>query len=181
MNLQMKNTPLMNALLNSLSIASFYHKDQKRKGSGGSPYINHLIEVAYLLTDIAKVDDITVLQAAVLHDILEDTLLDESQLRDEFSEKVVGLVLTLTDDKNLSLEQRRQLQIEHIKSASWETKVIKLADHCSNIASIPDSWDTERVISYLNWSEQVATLCFEASAPLEAEYKQRLVIAKDKC
>ncbi|XQF91622.1 hypothetical protein ACOBV8_18660 (plasmid) [Pseudoalteromonas espejiana] len=51
-------------LIKSLALASKYHEQQKRK-SDGSPYINHLIEVAVLLTDIAGVDDDDELCAAI--------------------------------------------------------------------------------------------------------------------
>ena len=65
-------------LIKSLELASKNHAQQKRK-SDGSPYINHLIEVAVLLTEI---DDADELSAAILHDILDDTeLLETSSIK----------------------------------------------------------------------------------------------------
>lgn len=160
-------------ILKAQMFAAEAHKDQRRKGNGGSPYINHLIEVAYLVANVAMVKDTSILQAAILHDILEDTETTEEQLRSQFNEQVVSYVKFLTDDKSLSLDDRRKAQIKHINRASSELKVIKLADHCSNITSIPPSWNPERINSYRDWSARVAKLCFDASPELAKEYNRR--------
>lgn len=169
----------LNSIFRALNVAAAAHRNQKRKGNGGSPYVNHLIEVAYLISDCAKVYDLNVLQAAVLHDILEDTAITEADLTAHFDPKVVELVKALSDDKSLSLSERRQQQIEHLSHSTVEVKLIKLADICSNIASIPQTWDSERIKTYLDWIEQVASLCVSASKPLAQEYRARLNQAKD--
>ena len=63
----------MNELLTCLSFSAEKHKFQKRKDPEGTPYINHPIGVAKILTSEGNVDDLTVLQAAILHDTIEDT------------------------------------------------------------------------------------------------------------
>ncbi len=163
----------MNKLLKALSIASIAHKDQKRKGDGGAPYINHLIEVASLLSEYAQIDDDGVLEAAILHDILEDTTIQKETLLKEFGERVLSYIQSVTDDKTLSLSERRKAQLEHISAAPVEVKLIKLADHCSNVASIPPAWDKARIIEYLEWSHQVASKCFEANENLAKIYMDR--------
>lgn len=55
-------------LLEALVFAARKHRDQRRKDPEASPYINHPIEVAELLARVAGVDDLAILQAAVLHD-----------------------------------------------------------------------------------------------------------------
>lgn len=168
-----------NNILEALSLASKTHKDQRRKADD-SPYINHLIEVAFLLTRFANVSDYKIIQATLFHDILEDTEVTEEVLADSFGTEVLSYVRALTDDKRLSLEKRRIYQIEHISEQSNAIKLIKLADHCSNIASIPPSWNLERVKSYLDWSYQVASQCFDASQPLAAEYKIRYLKSRSE-
>lgn len=163
----------MNRLLKALSIASIAHKDQKRKGDGGAPYINHLIEVAYLLSEYAQINDFRVLEAAILHDVLEDTAIQKEFLLEQFGQEVLSYIESVTDDKTLSLFERRDAQLEHISAAPKEVKLIKLADHCSNIASIPSSWNKVRVTEYLEWSYQMATKCFEASEGLAKIYLNR--------
>lgn len=155
------------------------HKNQKRKGDNGSPYINHLIETAYLLTNIAKFEDDELIQAAILHDIIEDTDVTPEILEAEFGKRVASLVKSVTDDKSLSLEERRANQIAHLASASNDTKLIKLADHCSNIISIPPNWSGERIESYRKWSHEVASLCFGVSKGLALEYQKRYKTVTD--
>lgn len=169
---------MINKLLHSLFVASAHHNDQKVKRSCTSLKINQLIEIAYLLSDVAKISNIVTLQAAILHDILEESAMTETELRDQFDDEVVDLVLQLTDYKTLPLEALRQHQIDAISTASCQTKIIKLAVHCSNLASIPNIGDKLKVKAFLDWSEQVASKCFGVSTALETEYKKRLEYAR---
>lgn len=170
----------MNELLKALSLASIAHQSQTRKGDGGAPYVNHLIEVAFLLSEVAKVDDVSILQAAVLHDILEDTDTTKDELLKTFKNEIIEYVEAVTDDKTLSLSERRQKQIEHMATASNGIKLIKLADHCSNVASIPPNWNRDRINGYLEWSFQVASRCFDASIELAELYNDRYSESKRK-
>ena len=79
----------------------------------------------------------------------------------------------LTDDKTLTLQERRDKQIRELPAKSIEYKAIKLADHCSNISAIPESWEPERVKAYREWSWSIAELCVDACTHLEKEYKKR--------
>lgn len=162
-----------NNTLKAIMFAADAHKNQKRKGNDGSPYINHLIETAYLLTKIAKIEDDEIIQAAILHDIIEDTNVTLEILDAEFGKRVASLVKSITDDKSLSLEERRANQIAHLASACNDAKLIKLADNCSNIISIPPNWSKERIESYRKWSHEVASLCFDVSESLALEYQKR--------
>jgi len=60
-------------ILRAVHFAADRHRDQRRKDVGGSPYINHPIEVAEILARIGGISDLAVLQAAILHDTIEDT------------------------------------------------------------------------------------------------------------
>lgn len=165
-------------LLSALALAATFHQDQRRKGSGGAPYINHLIEVANILATIANVHDIDLLIAAVFHDILEDTSAKVSDIKQIFGARVTTFVEAVTDDKSLPKEERKRLQIEHMRVATVEIKLIKLADHCSNITSLPNDWPSERKNQFLDWSEQVAFHCFGINLPLDKEYQKRLHVAR---
>lgn len=163
----------MKGLLSALSLAAVAHKDQRRKGGGAEPYINHLIEVAHLLFEHVDEIEVEMLQAAVLHDILEDTSVSKGELLLQFGSKVLAYVEALTDDKSLPLSQRREKQLSHIAHESKAVKLIKLADLCSNVASIPPSWSESRAVEYLDWSHQVASMCFGASDALAKIYRDR--------
>ena len=55
-------------ILKAAHFAAEKHRDQRRKGSEASPYINHPISVALILSEIGGVDDPEILSAALLHD-----------------------------------------------------------------------------------------------------------------
>ena len=164
-------------MLRALSFAAQAHREHRRKGTG-EPYVNHLIDVAEILARVAEVVDVAVLSAAVLHDVVEDTSVSAADLEREFGVRVRALVEALTDDKTLSKAERKRLQIEHMRHASDEARCIKLADHCSNIATLPAEWPQERKLEYLDWSEQVARACAGAHPALEREHRVRLERAR---
>jgi hypothetical protein len=166
-------------IFKALSFAAHAHREQRRKGTG-EPYVNHLIEVAELLTRVAGVEDVDVLRAAVLHDVIEDTGASAEELELVFGQRVRALVEALTDDKSLATPERKRLQIEHMRSAEADARLIKLADHCSNIAVLPVGWSTQQRTEYLDWSERVANVCFGTCPALDSEYRERLGRARAK-
>ncbi|WP_457934461.1 HD domain-containing protein [Pseudoalteromonas sp. SCSIO 43210] len=140
-------------LIKSLELASKNHAQQKRK-SDGSPYINHLIEVVALLADIAdiaEIDDADELSAAILHDILEDTDVTRDELYKTCGNRVLELVEALSDDKSLSLEERRKDTLRVLPKKPISVMRIKLADLCSNASAIPSGWSLERQTEYFQW------------------------------
>ncbi len=46
-----------NLVLQAAKFASDKHRDQRRKDANLSPYMNHLIDVAHLLCEVAAVED----------------------------------------------------------------------------------------------------------------------------
>ena len=56
------------------------HRNQRRKT--GEPYIIHPVSVALILADL-KVDSATI-QAALLHDTIEDTIVDDAMVTEKF-------------------------------------------------------------------------------------------------
>ncbi|KAA1153522.1 bifunctional (p)ppGpp synthetase/guanosine-3',5'-bis(diphosphate) 3'-pyrophosphohydrolase [Pseudoalteromonas sp. FUC4] len=159
-------------LIKSLALASKYHEQQKRK-SDGSPYINHLIEVAVLLADIAGVDDDEELCAAILHDILEDTDVTTEEVYKTCGHRVLELVEALSDDKSLCLAERREETLKALPKKPNSVKRIKLADLCSNASAIPSGWTLNRQTEYLLWLDQVAGICKASSLSLHDEYLRR--------
>ena len=68
--------------------ADYLHRHQARKS--GEPYIHHPIAVAGLLADLGMT--VPTIQAALLHDTVEDTEYSLDQLRIDFGDEVAGLV-----------------------------------------------------------------------------------------
>ena len=164
------------ALLRALHFAADKHRDHRRKGEEASPYINHLIEVAELLAREGGVTDLITLQAAILHDTLEDTRTTVEELTALFGSEVRQVVEEVTDDKRLPKTERKRLQIEHAPQLSAHAKVVKLADKISNILGViqtpPAGWSLERRREYLDWSDQVVAGCRGSNAALEKLYAE---------
>jgi NTE family protein len=166
------------ALLAALAFAAIRHRDQKRKGTDASPYINHPIEVAQILTSVGGVSDADVLRAAVLHDTVEDTDTSADEIEAEFGPKVRRLVDEVSDDKTLPKATRKQLQIEHAPGLSREAKLIKLADKICNVRDVihdpPEHWELPRRRAYLEWARQVVDGCRGTNDALEDEFDRIL-------
>jgi guanosine-3',5'-bis(diphosphate) 3'-pyrophosphohydrolase len=165
-------------LLLALHFSAQKHRDQRRKDRQASPYINHPIEVAFILATIGGVTDLTTLIAAILHDTIEDTATTPEELERRFGREVCLLVQEMTDDKRLPKAERKRLQVAHAKEASHRAKLIKLADKICNVRDVthapPADWSLERRSEYLDWTEQVVAGCRGASAELEAYYDRLL-------
>ena len=146
-------------LLKALSFAAHKHRDQRRKDAEASPYINHPIALAEVLTVEGGVTDIDVLAAALLHDTIEDTATTFEELRGHFGARIADMVAEVTDDKDLPKAERKRLQIEHAAGISPGAKRVKLADKICNLRDVaerpPAQWDLDRRREYFEWAKRV--------------------------
>ena len=120
-------------LMEAIAFAADKHRHQRRKDKEASPYINHPIALAHLLVTTAGVEEPVVLQAAILHDTIEDTQTSYAELLDRFGKEVADAVAEVTDDKSLPKERRKELQVEHAPHASRAAALVKLADKICNL------------------------------------------------
>jgi (p)ppGpp synthase/HD superfamily hydrolase len=169
-------------LFRALEFAARKHRDQRRKGEGAAPYINHPIAVAAVVAGTGGVDDPVTLAAAVLHDTVEDTETTLAELERAFGAEVREVVDEVTDDKELAKAERKRLQIEHTPSASRRAKELKLGDKICNIRDLvyapPGGWSLARKVEYLDWTEQVVAGCRGTNAALEERYDRELAQAR---
>ncbi len=130
-------------------IAEKAHEGQVRKS--GEPYIIHPLCVAIILAEL-ELDKETIV-AGLLHDVLEDTIMTEQEIAEEFSEEVLLLVdgvtklqhLHLTDnianEKDKSAE-RLEMQAENLRkmflamAKDIRVIMIKLADRLHNMRTL---------------------------------------------
>lgn len=143
-------------MIKAMHFASEKHRGQLRKGNLNTPYINHPIKVAYTLQTIGGITDETVLAAALLHDVIEDTDATHQDIANLFNKKIADIVLEVSDDKEKSKEERKQGQIDSAASLSYEAKLVRIADKICNVQDIcgvdaPD-WDYERKYEYIEWA-----------------------------
>lgn len=161
-------------MLGALAYAADKHRDQRRKGAGAVPYINHPIAVAEMLWRVGGVRDAAVIAAAILHDTVEDTDATPEEIERLFGQEVRALVAEVTDDKSLEKAERKRLQIEHAPHLSLGAQQIKLADKIANVADVafapPPDWPHERRTAYLAWSDHVVEGLRGCNPQLEALY-----------
>ncbi|MEL6767697.1 MAG: HD domain-containing protein [Pseudomonadota bacterium] len=143
----------MAALSRALRFAAEAHANQRRKGAAQEPYINHLIEVMDLVACATGGDDVELLQAALLHDVVEDTPTTPKALADSFGPRVATMVHANSDDMSLPKEERKRARLAAMATKSREARLVKIADVTSNLRAVacspPAGWTPERRLSYL--------------------------------
>nr|XP_056721977.1 guanosine-3',5'-bis(diphosphate) 3'-pyrophosphohydrolase MESH1 [Euleptes europaea] len=168
-------------LLDAADFAAHKHQAQRRKDPEGTPYINHPIGVARILAQEAGVTDITVLQAALLHDTVEDTDTSPAELEERFGAEVRRVVEEVSDDKALPRAQRQRLRLERAARCSPAARLVTLADKLHNLRDLhrctPPGWSEERVRDYFRWASEVAAALRGTHAALEEELR-RLIEAR---
>lgn len=145
--------------IDAIAFAADKHRHQRRKDIHASPYINHPIALAHVLTCEAGIADPVVLAAAILHDTLEDTKTLFAELEDRFGLEVATIVQEVSDDKNIPTEERKRLQIEHAAQLSKRARLVKLADKICTIRDVasnpPVGWSLQRRRKYFDWAKAV--------------------------
>jgi guanosine-3',5'-bis(diphosphate) 3'-pyrophosphohydrolase len=163
-------------VLDAAHYAAEKHTSHRRKGAAAEPYLNHVIEVAHLVSTALSEPDANLVVAALLHDVIEDAGVTAAELTGRFAQDVTGLVLEVTDDKSLPKEERKRLQIEHAPKLSVRAQTIKLADKISNLRSIlsspPADWDYERKKQYFEWGKRVVDGLTTPNPILKAEFEK---------
>jgi guanosine-3',5'-bis(diphosphate) 3'-pyrophosphohydrolase len=178
-------------ILKASELAAARHKGQFRKGADKSPYINHPIQVAELLANDADEKDPALLAAAILHDVVEDTVETDDEkeelirnMTEIFGEEIISIVLEVTDDKNLEKQERKRLQVEHAPHLSVKARKLKIADKIMNVRDItynpPAWWNQERILDYFDWSEKVVNGLRGSNRKLEEMFDEALGNARKK-
>lgn len=78
----------------------------------------------------------SVIQAALLHDTVEDTDTTFEELEAVFGNKVARIVREVTDDKTLPKQERKLQQVNHAPHCSHQAKLVKLADKLYNLRDL---------------------------------------------
>lgn len=159
-------------------LAAKAHENQVRKS--GEPYIIHPLCVAIILADLEM--DKETIAAGLLHDVIEDTIMTEDEIREQFGGDVALLVdgvtkleqLNFMDENGDKTLDRFEMQAENLRkmflamAKDIRVILIKLADRLHNM----------RTLKYKSPESQqrIARETMEIYAPIA----QRLGISKIK-
>ena len=156
----------------AVAFAQKWHQGQCRPNKSQEPKIDHMAEVAQLVTEAGGTD--VEIAAAWLHDVVEDTAVTLNDVRQTFGEDVALVVDGLTDPPDFAmmpLAQRKATQVERLKSKPHSVKLVKLADQSSNVKSVledpPLDWDAQKSLTYIEGAKQIADVCMGLSPYLD--------------
>jgi guanosine-3',5'-bis(diphosphate) 3'-pyrophosphohydrolase len=163
-------------------LAARRHSGMQRKGRVNEPYVNHLAEVANLLSIATEGADAELVAAGWLHDTIEDTETTHRELAEKFGERVAALVVEVTDDMTLPKDERRRRQVVEAPGKSPGAKLIKMADKISNIRARilprPNQAERDDLIDYVAWAEQVVDGCRGVNAGLDRTFDETVDVAR---
>ncbi len=114
------------------------HKGQVRLS--GEPYLTHPLEVAGILTKM-KMDEVSV-ASGLLHDTVEDTLTELSDIEQMFGKEVAGIVDGVTKISKIHFLSKEVQQAENIRkmilamSSDIRVIIVKLADRLHNMQTL---------------------------------------------
>ena len=114
------------------------HDGQKR--ASGEEYFTHPVAVAGILIGLGM--DYQTVSASFLHDVIEDTPVSESDIKEKFGDEILQLVLGVTKLDKIEFKSREEEQAENFKkifvSMAKDIRVIiiKLADRLHNMRSL---------------------------------------------
>ncbi len=118
--------------------SALHHRGQKR--ASGEPYLVHPLEVSNILADM-RLDEVSV-STGLLHDVVEDTLVDLETIKSYFGEEITRLVDGLTKIAHISNLSKEKQQAENVRkmvlamTTDVRVVLIKLADRLHNMRTM---------------------------------------------
>ena len=135
--------------MNTSHLVAVLYDGKKRKT--GEPAVTHLYAVRDILS-AHGINDQTILDAALLHDVLEDTSLSEDYLELRFGAKVISIIRILSKNAQFHtpfVKMKSTLdEIESVLRIHPEALVIKMADRLHNLRTL-HGFDQEKQHEYL--------------------------------
>jgi guanosine-3',5'-bis(diphosphate) 3'-pyrophosphohydrolase len=127
------------------------HRGQTRKS--GEPYILHPVAVAEIMAGMQM--DVATVEAALLHDVVEDTTVSLDDLQARFGETLAGLVDGLTKLERIQFRSKEEQQNENYRKMfvamanDIRVILIKLADRLHNMRTLKfQSEESQRRIAH---------------------------------
>lgn len=122
----------------AVRFATDAHEGMVRK-VGNTPYILHPMEVAAIAATMT--DDVDVLAAALLHDVVEDTDHSLHEIECRFGQRVASLVASETENKRHDVSPseswriRKEESLADLEHSDRSAKIVWLSDKLANMRS----------------------------------------------
>ena len=106
----------------------------------GEPYLSHPLEAAYILAQLKM--DVICITAGLLHDVIEDTDVELTEINDLFGEETANIVDGVTKIGKMHFVNREQRQAENVRkmilamSSDIRVILVKLADRVHNMRTL---------------------------------------------
>lgn len=181
-------TPLWNPdlIAKCWKFASTHHHGQSYGGAHAGEQINYLVhignvamEVMWALQAEAQLGMLTAnanlaLPAAILHDTVEDTVVDHAMLVAEFGSEIANGVQALSKNQQLSKELQMADSLARILQQPREIAMVKMADRISNLAHPPFYWENAKILAYRDEAQVILDALGAACAPLAERLGQKI-------
>ena len=128
----------IDAIRAAYELAAEAHSGQRR--ASGEPFINHAVEVATIVTSL-QLDTASVV-AALVHDVVEDTVVSLQGIRELFGEEIGAIVDGVTKIGRVRFRSSTERKVENYRklllSMAQDARVIlvKLADRLHNMRTL---------------------------------------------
>lgn len=121
----------------AMLFARAVHSDQRRKYTG-NPYVDHLAEVAGIVSTVAGYAEFSevIVATAWLHDCIEDQDVSPAEIARRFGPHVQAGVLALSDLEVGNRAERKAASRKRLAAAPYWVQTIKVAELISNTSSI---------------------------------------------
>lgn len=117
-----------------------------------TPFWNHPYNVMKIILTLGEKDK-TILTAAILHDVLEDTEYTTEMMIKDFGEEVTKLVMAVSKPKNYTSELASEYYVNIYQNKDILIRkgscYIKMADRIDNMYSVAITCDKEYALKYL--------------------------------
>ncbi len=129
----------------AIQVADAAHAGQRR--ASGEEYVCHPLAVAAILVEMGM--DSETIAAALLHDVVEDTAMELSELKKLFGENIAALVDGVTKITKMTFSTKEEQQAENVRkmllamSEDIRVMIIKLADRLHNMRT-SEGWDEQK-------------------------------------
>jgi GTP pyrophosphokinase len=120
------------------ALAEGAHREQRR--ASGESYIEHPLAVAAILADLEM--DRATIAAALLHDVVEDTVITSEEVAERFGTEIAQLVDGVTKLTRIPYQSKEDAQVENLRkmflamAKDIRVIIIKLADRLHNMRTL---------------------------------------------